>query len=141
MLTTFKSLCQSCGLTMSEATAFLDVREGTARAWWLGNRTCPQSVHDDLLNLYRIIDQAAQAAADFIMQQKNENVAAPEMIELGIASDDHEAQTLGFPCIGAHGAVLRRVIESLPDDLALRCIIVPRGATPATAAAIEAHGK
>jgi len=59
----------------------------------------------------------------------------PDDIEVGIAVDDHDAQSLGWPCVGAHAAVIRRLIEILPKDIAKKIKVVPRGSTLATAAA------
>jgi hypothetical protein len=54
-----------------------------------------------------------------------------------LASDDYEAQQIGWPCVGAHAAVLGIVAARTNKPL----IILPRGSTLATAAAIEAHEK
>ena len=66
------------------------------------------------------------------MVQQN---GAPESVELGLVSDDYEARALGWPSADAHAAVLRKTIKLLPHDLAILVKIVPRGSTPATAAA------
>jgi hypothetical protein len=65
--------------------------------------------------------------------------AAPEgaEIEVGYPVDDHEAQTLDFPCIGAWRAAMARAIAE--TDRAV--ILVPRGSTPATAGAADMHGR
>jgi hypothetical protein len=138
MTSIFKLAAQSCGLTMGEATAFLNVREGTARAWWLGNRTCPESVVEELIDLRVQQDGAAQETLNELVQLFAKN-KIPDEIEIGIASDDHEAQSIGWPCIGAHAAVIRLLMEKLPKEIAKKIKIVPRGTTSATAAASEAH--
>lgn len=54
-----------------------------------------------------------------------------DVIELGLASDDHKAQGLGWPCIGTQVAML-----GIADARAtLRVKIAPRGSTHASAAA------
>jgi hypothetical protein len=55
-------------------------------------------------------------------------------IALGYPTDDHEAQGLGWPCVGAWRAMAARVVVA-----ALPVRLVPRGSSLATAAAIEAH--
>jgi len=55
--------------------------------------------------------------------------------ELGFAGDDDEARALGWPCVGAHGALLGLIVARAPAQ----CIVVRRGSTPATAAAMAAH--
>ena len=125
MTTIFKLACQSCGLTMSEATAFLGVREGTAKDWWLGRRTPKPSVLADLLDLAQHQERAAAETVNVIQHQAKQH-GQPEEIELGISADDHEAQSLGWPCVGAHAAVLRRIIESLDPDISAIAKIVPQ---------------
>ncbi len=66
-----------------------------------------------------------------------EELGCPAEIEIGLASDDHEARALGWPCVGAHAAVIRRVWELLPPDV--RVIVVPRGSTLASAGAADAR--
>lgn len=65
-------------------------------------------------------------------------------IEIGYPVDDHEANELGFPCIGAWRQMAGRLIDELMliDDAfdPARIVFVPRGSTPATAAAADAHG-
>lgn len=137
---TFKLLAQDCGLTMTEAADFLGVRLDTAKNWWVGRRNCPDSVLSELLTLSARQDQAAKEA--FIaMAALLKKSGAPDTIELGIATDDEDAQRLGFPTAGAHGAVLRRLLLMLPKEVAAKVKIVPRGSTSATAAAADAHGK
>ncbi len=126
MSSVFKLISQDCGLTMTEAASFLDVRPDTAKSWWMGRRICPDTVIDELLALSVRQDVAAQESA-IVIQNAAEQRGAPEDIELGIASDDHEAQSLGWPGAGAHAAVLRKTVKLLPPDLAVLVRIVPRG--------------
>lgn len=134
MSSTFKLISQDCGLTMTEAASFLDVRPDTAKSWWMGRRTCPDSVVDEILTLAIRQDVAAQEAA-LVITEAVERQGAPEDIELGIAADDYEAQSIGWPCVGAHAAVIRKLIKMLPSALVVLVKIVPRGSTLATAAA------
>lgn len=61
---------------------------------------------------------------------------APDEIEIGYPADDHEAQSLGWPCVEAWAAMAARVLAA--SDTRIR--LVPRGSTPGTAAAADAHG-
>lgn len=64
--------------------------------------------------------------------------AAPpgiEAIEIGIASDDHEAQGLGWPSVAVQA--LQITLVAARSGRAVR--IVPRGSTLGTAAAAEQH--
>lgn len=138
MSNTFKTLCQSCGFKMMEAADFLAVSPNTAKSWWLGTRTCPDGAINELRALFTMIDRAAE---EHIAQQIKERGNPPELIQIGLACDDHEAQSLGLPNVAAHAAMLRRVIERLPPEYAALIEIVPLGSTPETAAAADAHGK
>lgn len=125
MTTLFKLACQSCGLSLREAAAFLEVRDTRAKEWWMGRRTPKPSVIDELLALAHRQEIAAAETVKVIQIQ----IAArgvPEEIEIGVGADDHEAQSLGWPCVGAHAAVLRRVIESLDPDISAIVKIVPQ---------------
>ncbi|MEM7428633.1 MAG: hypothetical protein AAF441_21295 [Pseudomonadota bacterium] len=86
---------------------------------------------NDLRALYAVIDTAALDQADEIERQIKRNPV--EQIEIGIAVDDHEAQGLGLPCAGAHGALIGLVVTQI--DVPFR--IVPRGSTVATAGAAD----
>ncbi len=73
-----------------------------------------------------------------IARQVDAMGSPPESIELGIASDDHEARTIGWPCVGAQRASIALVVaRGTPHGL--RFHVVPRGSTVATAAAADAH--
>jgi hypothetical protein len=129
-MTLFSLLIQACGLSLGEAAAFLGVRKDTAASWSTGRRTAGPDVLGQLRALYRQIQTAADGAIDALS-------SAPEgaEIEIGYPADDHEAQALGFPCVGAWRAMAAIVI----GELAVPVQIVPRGSTPATAAAADAH--
>jgi hypothetical protein len=62
----------------------------------------------------------------------------PAEIDLGLASDDAEAQSIGWPCIGAQCASLGLVV-SRGMARGYRFRVSPRGSTVATAAASDAH--
>lgn len=140
----FKILCQSCGLTIDDAASALDVRLGTIKGWWLGNRTCPASVITELRALSARQEEAAKQLAQIILDSTaadQESAAEMEKIEVGIAVDDTEAQSLGWPCVGAQSAVFRHILRILPEELAVKVKIVPRGSTLGTARAADVHGK
>jgi len=135
-LSKFKLLLQSCGLSISEAAVFLNVREPSVKDWSSDRRTVPDGIIKLLLELSDKQKNVAQKALTEI-EKIIDKSGIPENLELGLATDDHEAQTLGWPCVGAHGAVLRRIIEMLPSKVAASVVIVPRGSTSSTAAAIR----
>lgn len=130
MTSAFKLLRLRCGLSQSEAARFLAVSESSVHNWDQGRRTAPTGVADDLQRLYRQIESAAKQALVLLS-----SAADATEIEIGIASDDFEAQQLGLPCVGAHEALLGLVISC--SDRPIK--IVPRGSTTATAGAIQAR--
>lgn len=76
--------------------------------------------------------EAADQVDDLVASRSEQ----PEIIELGVASDDHEAQTLGWPTATAHAMTLAIVAARLIGD-GLTVEIVPRGSTVATAGAAQ----
>lgn len=128
MTTPFKLLTQLAGLSLPEAGRFLDVRPDTVKSWASGRNPTPDGAIDQLRDLIDRIDIAAEQALQVIDETQ------PADIELGYCADDHEAQSLGFPCVGAHNAVLARVV----CDAEVPVRLVPRGSTTTTAAAIDA---
>lgn len=131
-MTPYTLLLQACGLSHREAAELHGVRLDTVKSWSSGRNRAPEGVLADLRTLYTAIRRAAdQALAVFA------EVPAGDEIEVGYPADDHEARALGFPCVGAWRAMMALVAAELDRRVAL----VPRGSTPATAAAIEAHGR
>jgi len=135
-MTLFALLLDRCGLSYREAADFLSMRLDSVKSCAVGRRTAPPGAIAELRALYRQIERAADEAVGD-MRALIKKRGAPEEIELGIASDDHEAQSLGLPCVGAHAALLGLVAARLDVPV----IIVPRGSTPATAGAADAHRK
>ena len=139
MTTLFAVLAQVCGLSHKEAADFLGVRVDTVKSWSAGRSQPPVGVLDELsLLATRIIAVADGVVGGIIAHAPGDPGAG--VVELGVASDDHEAQDLGWPCVGAHRAAIglaaaRAMIEGYTVE------IVPRGSTVSTAAAIQAHDK
>jgi hypothetical protein len=128
----FALLLDRCGLSVREAAAFLRVREDTVKSWRTGRNPTPPGVFVSLRTLYAGQTNAAGEALALLSSAPSDMV-----VELGLASDDAEAQLLGFPCVGAHAAVLGMVVGGANRPVR----IVPRGSTPVTAAAADAHGR
>lgn len=135
MKTLFAAALQSCGLSQREAAAFLDVSIDNVRSWSTGRRTPPAGV---MLELWELNDRQ-QEAADEAYQAWRE-AKQPKEIEIGVATDDHEAESLGWPCVTAHMMVAERLWQMiLPEEA--RVIVVPRGSTVTSAAAADTHEK
>ena len=133
-MTLFSEILRGCGLSQREAADFLGVRLDTVKSWSAGRNPIPEGA---MLSLHDLADRQEETALELV--ELWEEGGQPEEIEIGLSTDDHEAQSLGWPCAGAHLAAIRRIWEVLPPDV--RVIVVPRGPTPATAAAADAHGR
>ncbi len=138
-MTPFPILLQLSGLSHQEAANFLVVRPDTVKSWSSGRRTVPQGAVDKLCGLIAAQDRAAGEAIAQIAELTEPIAAhgAPESVEIGYPADDYEASHLGFPTVSTWAAMAARVIVSAN----VKIILVPRGSTPATAAAADAHRK
>lgn len=109
------------------------VHETTVRQWCVGRRGAPPGVLEDLAGLHARIERSAGEALAVITAHP-----ADLALDLGYAADDAEARGLGWPTASAQAAMLGIVVARLhPRPVRL----VPRGSTPATAAAADAHGR
>lgn len=138
MTTIFRLLCEVCGLSQREAADFLDVPVNTVKKWWQGTRPANDGVLSELAGLAEKIDVAVTESLKVIDGQAG--TPGQGIIELGVVSDDAEAQTLGWPCVGAHRAVIGQIV-ALGMAEGHKFEVVPRGSTVASAAAADAHGK
>lgn len=136
-MTPYNLLRQACGLSQSEAATLRGVRIDTVKSWDTGRREAPDQAIEQLRNLYGLIVEKAGEIADHINTFVESRGGSPESIEVGYPVDDHEAQALGVPCVGAWRAMAGMVLVELTVDVKF----VPRGSTVATAAAADAHGK
>ncbi len=131
MTTAYALMLARCGLSHREAADLHRVRLDTVKSWACGRNPVPAGAQAELRRLYAQIGRAAEEALAVI------NAAdGADAVEIGLASDDHEARALGWPCVGAHSALLGlvAVLATVPVE------IVPRGSTVATAGAADAHG-
>jgi hypothetical protein len=130
----YSVLISYAGLSHREASDFHKVRLDTVKSWSSGRNRAPEGAIDELIDLINRQEQLAEAALLRIHALAAEN-GAPEFVELGYPADDYEARSIGWPCVGAWRAMAARVIAKSTHPVRL----VPRGSTPATAAAIDAR--
>jgi len=139
MMTPIKLLIQLAGLSNREASKVLNIRPDTVNSWSSGRNPAPAGAIEEMRVLVDEIDIAADEAVKQIqMMSQRANIKEME-VELGYCLDHKEAHDLGWPAVGAHNAMLARVIHQAPDAVKIK--IVPRGSTPPTAAAMQAHKK
>jgi hypothetical protein len=128
MANTFSLLRRRCGLSVAETAGYLGVPEPLAQSWEEAPRGVPPRAIHRLRALYRTLEKSAEA------QVAQVRAVAPftAVLELGLASDDVEAQQFGLPCVGAHEALLGLIAARLNRHVR----VVPAGSTVATAAAL-----
>ncbi|MBW7837990.1 MAG: hypothetical protein H3C28_15290 [Sphingomonadales bacterium] len=131
-MTFFSAILTGLGLSHRESAAFFNVRLDTVRSWSAGRNPVPAGVW---AQAHALAVQQERAAREVLAawQEAGES----DEIVLGLASDDYDAQSLGWPCRGAQMAAFRRLWEKLPPQVRLK--VIPRGSDLSTAAAIEAH--
>lgn len=129
--TPFALLNLLAGLSQREAAEYLCVRPDTVKSWCAGRNACPEGAHRDMRDL---IAKQKRAAAEAIAQIKRLSLdhGSPDVIELAEPVDDDDAQAIGWPSVGAWRGMAARVVLGAPH---VQFRIVPRGSTPATAAA------
>ena len=126
-MTPFALLASLSGFSYREAAEFLAVRPDTVQSWATGRRECPAGPLGELRGLIAAQERAAAEAVKVL------RASGTDEIELGYPADDFEARALGWPCVGAWGAMAARVISAASVPVR----IVPRGSTLATAAGIS----
>ena len=131
-MTPFAALCGLAGLSQREAAEFHEVRLDTIKSWASGRRDASEGAIEQLRELIAIQERIADKFLD-TLETRTEQMGPPQDIELGYPTDDHEAQSLGWPCVGAWRAMAARIIAEA--DVPVR--LVPRGSTIATAAAAD----
>ncbi|MCV6548541.1 MAG: hypothetical protein OIF56_14885 [Cohaesibacter sp.] len=124
-MTPFSTILSISSLSQREAANFLAVSTSIVDKWSRGVRTPRPEVIREMTNLV----QKQQETARQMLKIVNENEM--EAIELGFPTNDHEAQCLGWPCVGAWKGMAGRFIADCTKPVNL----VPRGSTPAAAAA------
>lgn len=127
-MTPFAALAALAGLSLRESSDFLNVPLDTIKGWSNGRRTCPGGVIAEMKEL--IGKQARQA--EMVLQHMPGGI---DIVELGYPTDDVEARSMGWPCVGAWRAIAARVIVVSVIPVTL----VPSGSTPATALAVDRH--
>lgn len=137
MKTAYALLLDRCGLSHREAADFHAVRPDTVSSWASGRNRVPDGAVTELRALYAKQCRAADEALIALDESRRASASPPEVVEIGLASTDDEAHSLGWPCVGAMAASIGMAIARAP--YAVR--IVERGATIATSAAKGAHFK
>lgn len=130
-------LIELCGLSHREAADYLGVREDTVKSWF---RARPPTAKPGVIAELRALAAEQQKAADnqvMLIKELVERHGTPDQIELSLSSDDREAQSKGWPCVGAE----RRTYALVAVAVDIAVALVPRGSTTASAAAADHYDK
>lgn len=115
----------------------LGVNERTVRRWLARSQSIPAGV---VAEIEALLDRQRLAVAETqrLIRERLRCGDAPDQIEIGFPADDHEAQTLGWPCAAAWWGMARGLAMQWPSAFP-PLALVPRGSTAATAAAVDEH--
>jgi len=133
-MTPFSMLLHAGGFPPREAARILEVREDTVRQWIKGRREPPI---DALIAMATYVAHQVSVADEVIEQVVQDT---QDSVELGIATDDAEAQSLGWPSALAQHRVIGRITAELIIE-GIEVTVVPRGSTAISASAADAHDK
>jgi len=126
-----------CGLSQTDAADWLGVEARMVRRWCAGDFPIPERRWQPLVDLCARQDRAADEALALI-REKTAALGRDGTIAIHMARTQEDADRLGWPCPGAHVAVIRRVIERAPKGL--RLVPVHPGEDEAADLAAERRG-
>lgn len=112
-----KLMLHRCGLSQSDAAAFLGKEDRTVRRWISGEYEMPLQNWRALSELCDLQDKTAR---DWIERIKELAAESGSPVKVNIARTDEEARRLRYPCAGALLAVVRRLVDWLPEDVQIR---------------------
>lgn len=117
-MTPFALLLMISGLSQREAAEFLNISASSVDKMSRGTRSAPPGVIDEMRGLIEKQETSAQSAVDKIRKilvKKD----PPEMIQIVYPSDDAEAKSFGWPCVGAWCGMAARVIAASPIKISI----------------------
>ncbi len=117
MTTAFSLLLDRCGLSQREAAAFLGVRIDTVKSWSSGRAPVRAGAVAELRGLYARIERAGAGVLAMIGAPDG---ATSDEVELILVTSDEEARELGWPGVGAQGAVLGLVVARCARPVRVR---------------------
>lgn len=127
----FSTLRAATGLSLAETADYLNVSQKNVERWVDGVREPPEGVIKEMAELVALQTKAVDRQLSFMKAN------GVKQAEIGYPVDAEEANSMGWPCIGAVKVVLGRIIAGSDASI----ILSPRGSTSGTAAAIDAREK
>lgn len=123
-----------CGLSQTDAADYLEVEARTVRRWIEGSFRPKEEQWQRLLDLCASQDRAAEEMLRILREQTKQH-GAPHEITVRLSRTQADADRLGWPCVGAHLAVLRRVAEWAPRSVKILAVYPGEDEAADTAAA------
>ena len=105
MITTYALILARCGLSHREAANVHNVRLDTVKSWATGRNNAPAGAINELRTRHAQIERAAGEGIAQIAILTDSH-GQPDAARLTLSNSDADAQTRGWPCVGAHAAVL-----------------------------------
>ena len=105
-----------CGMSQTDAADYVGKDARVVRRWISGEYDIPAEHWQRREDLCARQDRAAAEALDLIGQQRHQ-LGETRTMTLPMARTDEDAERLGWPCVGAHVAVIRRIVERAPEGL------------------------
>ncbi len=136
----YSCILASTGMNVADAAAFHEVSEDLIIEWIGGSEDPPDEAMDDISQLVCRMAESVAEVLDHVLDKAGEHGGYPDVLELGLASDNVEAQTLGWPNANSHRTVIGLTAAQMVA-LGIKVSVVPRGSTVTSAAAADAYDK
>ena len=136
----YDCLLAASGMDSIDAAHFHGVDEEAIYMWISGDEEPPQYEIEKISDLICRMAVSVAEVLDHVLEQTEKHGAGPDLLELGLASDDQEAGILGWPNKSVHKMVLGMTTAQM-TEIGIKVSIVPRGSTAPSAAAADAFEK
>ena len=133
----YDCLLKATGMDSIDAAKFHGGDEDVIYMWVSGDEEPSQHEIDKISDLICRMAISVSEVLDHIIDQMEEHGSGPDVLELGLASDDQEAGVLGWPNKSAHKMLLGMTAAQM-SEIGIKVSIVPRGSTVPSAAAADA---
>ena len=136
----YQCIVASTGMNVADAAVFHEVSSDLIVEWVEGSEDPPDEAMDDISQLVCRMAESVAEVLDHVLDKAEEHGGYPDVLELGLASDNAEAQTLGWPNANAHRTVIGMTAAQMAA-LGIKVSVVPRGSTVTSAAAADAYDR
>lgn len=114
-----KVMLARCGLSQTDAADFVGKDARMVRRWISGELPMPVALWQLLVNLCAQQDRAANVEIEKLKARSRKSDNQPIQSLMMVVRTQDEARWRGWPCVGAHVAVVRRIIEWAPEHITI----------------------